>query len=64
MLKSLSGTLLAVAGLGALAFLILRKGLWGPLILLGLAVLYFLVTALSELVKLHGQKVRRRDRDA
>lgn len=62
MLKPLAGILLGVAGLVLAMALILRKGFWGPLILLGLAALYFGVTVVSELVKLYGQKVRGRDR--
>lgn len=62
MLKSLAGILLGIAGLVLLMALILRKGFWGPLILLGLAVLYFGVTVVSELVKLYGQKIHGRDR--
>jgi hypothetical protein len=61
-LKSLAGILLGIAGLVLLMALILRKGFWGPLILLGLAVLYFGVTVVSELVKLYGQKIHGRDR--
>ncbi len=63
MLKALFSILLGIAGLLAVLLLILRKGLWGPLILLGLAALYYAVTFLSEFVKLfHGKKVQGRDR--
>jgi len=61
-LKPLAGALLGIAGLVLLMALILRKGLWGPLILLALAGLYFGVTVVSELVKLYGEKVQGRDR--
>lgn len=62
MIRSLLAVLGGMAFLAALAALILRKGIWGPLILLGLAVLYFIVTAISELVKTLGEKVQGRNR--
>ena len=62
MLKPLFSALLGIAGLVALMALILRKGVWGPLILLLLAGLYFGVSVVSELVKMYGKKVQGRDR--
>ena len=62
MLKSLLSTLILVAVLAVAMVLILRKGFWGPLILLGLAALYFAVTVVTELVKQYGKKVQDRDR--
>lgn len=62
MARSLLAVLAAVAVLATLTALILRKGIWGPLILLALAALYFGVTVVSELVKALGKKVQGRDR--
>ena len=61
-MKSLFSALLGIAGLIALVLLILKKGIWGPLILLALAVLYFVISVLSEAVKLYGKKIQGRDR--
>lgn len=61
MTRSLLAVLAAVAVLVILMALILRKGIWGPLILLALAALYFVVTVVSELVKTLGKKVQGRD---
>ena len=60
-MKSLFSALLGIAGLIALVLLILKKGIWGPLILLALAVLYFGISVLSEAVKLYGKKIQGRD---
>jgi len=60
--RSLLAVLAGVAVLATLTALILRKGIWGPLILLALAASYFGVTVLSELVKTLGKKVPGRDR--
>lgn len=63
MKKSLLGVLMGIALLIGAMFLVLRKGPFGAgLILVGLAGLYFVVTALSELVKMYGKKVQGRDR--
>ncbi len=62
MLKTLFGALLGIGVLVLSMALILRKGLWGPLILLGLAALYFGLTGLWELVKMYGKKIQDRDR--
>jgi hypothetical protein len=62
--KSLLSVLIGTGVLIATMLLILRKSFWGPLILLGLAALYFLVTVASEAVKIYGKKVRGRDRHA
>jgi hypothetical protein len=61
-LKSLWTTLFGILLLIGALLLILRKGFWGPLILLVLCVLYFGVTIVSEFLKLHGKKVQGRDR--
>jgi len=61
-LKSLWSVLVA-AGLGLAAMLlILRKGFWGPLILLGLCALYFATSVVAEAVKIYGKKIQGRDR--
>ncbi len=62
MLKSLWATIIGAALVIGALLLILRKGFWGPLILLVLCAFYFLVTILSEFLKLHGKKVQGRDR--
>ena len=62
MLKPLFSALLAVAVMAALMALILKKGIWGPVILLVLALLYFGVSVVAELVKMYGKKVPGRDR--
>ena len=50
--KSLVGVLVFMGVLVAVLLLILRQGFWGPVIVLGLAVLMFGVTFLSEFWKL------------
>lgn len=62
MLKPLFTTLVGIAGLVALMALIMKKGIWGPLVLLGLAALYFVVSVVSEAVKQYGKKIQDRDR--
>ena len=64
MLKSLWATIIGTALLIAALLLILKKGFWGPLILLVLCALYFGVTVISEFLKLNGKKVQGRDRHA
>ncbi len=60
--KSLFTALISVAAMIAVMLLILRKGFWAPLILLVLAALYFVLTVISEWIKIHGEKVQGRDR--
>lgn len=65
MKKTLFGVLMAVAVMVAAMVVVTRKGVVGAaVILLGLSLLLFGVTFLSELVKLfHGKKVQGRDRN-
>jgi len=63
-LKSLWTTIFGAALLIGALLLILKKGFWGPLILLVLCALYFVTTVVSEFLKLHGKKVQGRDRHA
>jgi hypothetical protein len=60
--KSLLATLVAAGIFTAIFLLVLRKGPWAPLILLGLAGLYFVLTVVSEGFKIYGKKVQDRDR--
>ena len=62
MLKSLWSVLVGAGLVLAAMLLILRKGFWGPLILLALCALYFGTTVLSEAVKIYGKKIQGRDR--
>lgn len=64
MKKSLLSVLLGTGVLIAAMLLVLRKGFWGPLILLALAAMYVATTVVSEAIKIYGKKVRRRDRHA
>lgn len=52
MAKSLISILIFMGVVVAVLLLILRQGFWGPVIVLGLAVLMFGVTFLSEFWKL------------
>lgn len=57
------GTILFGVGILAVAMLmIVRKSFFGLLIVLGMAVLYFVLTVVSEAIKIHGEKVQGRDR--
>ncbi len=57
------GTILFGIGILVAAMLmIVRKSYFGLLIVLGMAVLYFVLTVLSEALKIHGKKVQGRDR--
>ncbi len=64
MIKSLLGTLAGMAIMVGVLLIIVRKGIWGPLVILGIAALYFVVTLLSELVKLYEKKFQGRDRNS
>jgi O-antigen/teichoic acid export membrane protein len=60
---TLGSVLAAIVVLIGILFMILRKGVIGAgIILVGMGVLLFVVTFVSELVKLHGKKVQGRDR--
>ena len=52
MAKSLISILIGLGVLVAVMLLILRQGFWGPVIVLGLAVLLYGITFLSEFWKL------------
>jgi len=57
------GTILFSIGILVAAMLmIVRKSYFGLLIVLGMAALYFVLTVLSEALKIHGKKVQGRDR--
>ena len=64
MKKSLATTLLAVTALAAVMMKIVTKSWFGPLIVLAMAALYFVLTVISEAFKIHGEKVQDRDRHA
>lgn len=58
------GTILFGVGILAVAMLmIVRKSFFGLLIVLGMAVLYFVLTVVSEAIKIHGEKVQGRNRN-
>jgi uncharacterized membrane protein len=60
---TLGSILAATAVLIGVMFMILRKGVIGAgIILVGMGVLLFVVTFVSEFLKLHGKKVQGRDR--
>ena len=50
--KSLVGVLISIGVVVGVLLLVLRQGFWGPVIVLGLAILMFGVTFLSEFWKL------------
>jgi hypothetical protein len=60
--KSLGTVIIAVAALAAVMMKIVTKSIWGPLIVLILAGLYFVLTIVSEFLKIHGEKVQNRNR--
>ena len=62
MKKSLGTVILAVAALSAVMMKIVTKSWVGPAIVLGMAALYFVLTIVSEAIKIHGEKVQNRNR--
>ena len=62
MKKSLGTVIIAVAALAAVMMKILTKSWVGPMIVLAMAALYFVLTVVSEFFKIHGEKVQDRDR--
>ena len=62
MKKSLGTIILAVAALTAVMMKIVTKSWLGPMLVLGMAALYFVLTVISEFFKIHGEKVQDRDR--
>ena len=59
---SLGTILFSIALLAMAMLMIVRKSFFGLLIVLGMAVLYFVLTVVGEALKLHGKKVQGRDR--
>ena len=62
MKKSLGTIILAVAALTAVMMKIVTKSWLGPMLVLGMAALYFVLTVISEFFKIHGEKVQNRNR--
>ena len=62
MKKSLGTVILARAALAAVMMKIVTKSWFGPAIVLVLAALYFVLTVVSEAIKIHGEKVQNRNR--
>jgi len=60
--KSLGTVIFAVAALAAVMMKILTKSWVGPMLVLAMTALYFVLTVVSELFKIHGEKVQNRDR--
>jgi cell division protein FtsW (lipid II flippase) len=60
--KSLGTTLVAITALAAIMMKIVTKSWFGPMIVLVLAALYFVLTVVSEFFKIHGEKVQDRNR--
>ena len=62
MKKSLGTTLVAITALAAVMMKIVTKSWFGPMIVLVMAALYFVLTVASEAFKIHGEKVQDRNR--
>jgi hypothetical protein len=60
--KSLGTVIIACAALAAVMMKIVTKSWFGPMIVLVMAALYFVLTVVSEFFKIHGEKVQDRDR--
>jgi hypothetical protein len=60
--KSLGSVLVAVTALAAVMMKIVTKSWFGPMIVLVMAALYFVLTVVSEAFKIHGEKVQDRNR--
>jgi len=60
--KSLGTILITVAALSAVMMKIVTKTWFGPMIVLVMAALYFVLTVVSEAFKIHGEKVQDRNR--
>jgi len=60
--KSLGTVLVATTALAAILMKIVTKSWFGPMIVLVMAALYFVLTVVSEAFKIHGEKVQNRDR--
>ena len=62
MKKSLGTVIIAVAALAAVMMKIVTKSWFGPMLVLVMAALYFVLTVVSEFFKIHGEKVQNRNR--
>ena len=62
MKKSLGTVLVGTTALAAVMMKIVTKSWFGPMIVLVMAALYFVLTVVSEAFKIHGEKVQDRNR--
>lgn len=62
MKKSLGTVILAIAALSAVMMKIVTKSWIGPALVLGMAALYFVLTVVSEFLKINAEKVQNRNR--
>jgi hypothetical protein len=60
--KSLGSVLVGTTALAAIMMKIVTKSWFGPMIVLVMAALYFVLTVISEAFKIHGEKVQDRNR--
>jgi len=60
--KSLGTVILAIAALSAVMMKIVTKSWIGPALVLGMAALYFVLTVVSEFLKINAEKVQNRNR--
>jgi hypothetical protein len=60
--KSLGTVLMGTTALAAIMMKIVTKSWFGPMIVLVMAALYFVLTVVSEAFKIHGEKVQDRNR--
>lgn len=62
MKKSLGTVIVGTTALAAVMMKIVTKSWFGPMIVLVMAALYFVLTVISEAFKIHGEKVQDRNR--
>ncbi len=62
MKKSLGTVIVGTTALAAIMMKIVTKSWFGPMIVLVMAALYFVLTIVSEAFKIHGEKVQDRNR--
>jgi len=60
--KSLGTVIVGTTALAAIMMKIVTKSWFGPMIVLIMAALYFVLTVISEAFKIHGEKVQDRNR--
>jgi hypothetical protein len=60
--KSLGTVIMGTTALAAIMMKIVTKSWFGPMIVLVMAALYFVLTVVSEAFKIHGEKVQDRNR--